>query len=144
MKKSGDPKRPESKPSTKITSPNTKANIPNRTAKSDTRTKRQSSDSQSISEKNVLAAKDARALAAQTDKKKNDTSGDNRKGHVKVLSAKKMQKKKRKKKAHKTGPKLSKKANEESFVEQVRNMWRSAVLETVGLGTDAAFLKRIV
>ena len=91
----------------------------------------------------MLAAKDARALAAQTDKKKNDTSGDNRKGHVKVLSAKKMQKKKRKKKAHKTGPKLSKKANEESFVEQVRNMWRSAVLETVGLGTDAAFLKRI-
>ncbi len=34
-------------------------------------------------------------------------------------------------------------ANEESFVEQVRNMWRTAVLEAVGMGTDAAFLRKI-
>jgi curved DNA-binding protein CbpA len=33
---------------------------------------------------------------------------------------------------------------EKDFVEEVRRMWRDAVVEAVGLGTDAKFLKRIV
>jgi curved DNA-binding protein CbpA len=34
--------------------------------------------------------------------------------------------------------------SEKDFVEEVRRMWRDAVTEAVGLGTDAKFLKRIV
>ena len=36
------------------------------------------------------------------------------------------------------------KHSEKDFVEEVRRMWRDAVTEAVGLGTDAKFLRRIV
>ena len=36
------------------------------------------------------------------------------------------------------------KHSEKDFVEEVQRMWRDAVTEAVGLGTDAKFLKRIV
>jgi curved DNA-binding protein CbpA len=34
-------------------------------------------------------------------------------------------------------------AKESSFIEEVRNMWRTAVLDAVGLGTDAKFLQKL-
>ena len=38
----------------------------------------------------------------------------------------------------------SKSSNKESsFIEEVRNMWRTAVLDAVGMGTDAKFLKKL-
>ncbi len=42
------------------------------------------------------------------------------------------------------GAEQSEQHSEKDFVEEVRRMWRDAVTEAVGLGTDAKFLKRIV
>ena len=99
--------------------------------------------------KNLFSAKEARALAAS---KKNLPGNDDDKTATTAATARESKnsslqppkkKKKKKKKAAKTTQNSFRKAHEESFVEQVRNMWRSAVLETVGLGTDAAFLRKI-
>ena len=68
----------------------------------------------------------------------------------KIATSKKQKPKIKPRKQQQRKRKVSKKqqatngmAKEQSFVEQVRDMWRSAVLETVGLGTDAAFLRKI-
>ncbi len=107
-------------------------------------------DSANKTKKKLFSAKEARVLAAS---KKNHSGSNNNKSATSAAVAVKLgmtsskspkkKKKKKKKKAAKTMQKSFQKVNEESFVEQVRNMWRSAVLETVGLGTDAAFLRKI-